>query len=96
MLLGSIILIILCAVLLMLIILMQNSKGGVGSSFGASGASQMVGVKKSGDILEKLTWGFMIAILVISIVVNVFLKSSSKKDNKVFKQNTEQNESIRF
>lgn len=73
-----IVLIIIVAVLLTLVVLAQSSKGGVGSSFGGSGASQMIGVKKTGDLLEKLTWGFITAIIVLSLTVNVIMKPSSK------------------
>jgi preprotein translocase subunit SecG len=65
-------LIILASILLVLIILAQNSKGGgLTSQFGGSGASNMIGVKKTGDLLEKLTWGFIIAIFALSIGTNL-------------------------
>ena len=61
-------LIILFAVLLVLVILAQNSKGGgLTSQFGGSSASNIIGVKKTGDLLEKLTWGFIIAIMVLCL-----------------------------
>ena len=51
------------AVLLILVILAQNSKGGgLSNQFGGAGASQVMGVKKTGDFLEKLTWGCAIAL----------------------------------
>ncbi len=66
----SIILVI--CVLLILVILAQNSKGGgLTSQFGGSGASNMIGVKKTGDLLEKLTWGFIIVIFALSISTNL-------------------------
>ncbi|MEQ8245959.1 preprotein translocase subunit SecG [Fulvivirga sp.] len=65
-------LIILISILLVLVILAQNSKGGgLTSQFGGSGASNMIGVKKTGDLLEKLTWGFIIAIFALSIGTNL-------------------------
>ena len=64
-------LIILFAVLLVLVILAQNSKGGgLTSQFGGSSASNIIGVKKTGDLLEKLTWGFIIAIMVLCLTTN--------------------------
>ena len=55
----------------------QNSKGGgLTSQFGGSGASNMIGVKKTGDLLEKLTCGFIIAIFVLSIGTNLMNKPS--------------------
>lgn len=63
--------IIFFAVLLVLVILAQNSKGGgLTSQFGGSSASNIIGVKKTGDLLEKLTWGFVIAIMVLSLVAS--------------------------
>lgn len=58
-------LIIVLAVMLVLVVLAQDSKSGAMSS--NFGATQLMGVKRTGDILEKLTWGFMIAIMVISV-----------------------------
>ncbi|MCH7396362.1 preprotein translocase subunit SecG [Belliella sp. DSM 107340] len=68
--------IIVLAVLLVLVILSQNSKGGVGSAFGG-GASQIMGVTKTGNILEKSTWVLALAILVLSLVSSAFYSSSS-------------------
>ncbi len=70
-----IILTIVAAVLLILFILAQNSKGGLGGSFGGSGSSQMMGVKKTSDILEKLTWGFAGAILVFCVSATIIKKN---------------------
>lgn len=61
---AVIVLLILAAVLLVLIVLVQDSKGGLASG---NNASQIMGVKKTGDILEKLTWGFGIGIMVLCI-----------------------------
>ncbi len=64
----TIFVIIAVAVLLVLVVLAQNSKGGgLTSGFGGAGSSQLMGVKKTNDILEKLTWGFFIAVAVLSI-----------------------------
>ena len=52
-------------------ILGQNSKGGVGAAFGGS-ASQIMGVTKTGNVLEKATWILSIAILVLSLVSSAF------------------------
>jgi len=64
-------LIVIVAVLLILVVLAQNPKGGgLSSQFGGSGTSQLMGVKKTGDLLEKLTWGFAIALLVLAVGTN--------------------------
>jgi len=70
-----IILILIIAVLLVLVVLAQNSKGGgLSSQFGGAGASNIIGVKKTSDLLEKLTWGFAIAILALSVTVNILME----------------------
>ncbi len=66
-------LIIIVCILLVLVVLAQNSKGGgLSSQFGGAG-SQIIGVKRTGDLLEKLTWGFAIALLSLSLLSNFIL-----------------------
>lgn len=71
-------LILVLAVFLILVVLAQNPKGGgLSSQFGGSGASQLMGVKKTGDFLEKATWGAAIAILALSLSTNFFMDTNS-------------------
>ena len=73
-----IILAIIVAVLLILIVLIQNSKGGgLSSQFGGGGAQQMIGVKKTTDVLEKATWIFVVALFVFSLSASLNLNSAS-------------------
>ncbi|MCC5919863.1 MAG: preprotein translocase subunit SecG [Cyclobacteriaceae bacterium] len=66
--------IIVLSVILVLIILAQNSKGGgLSSQFGGSSTSQVIGVKRTTDLMEKLTWGFGIAVVVLSMGTNKLL-----------------------
>lgn len=61
------ILIILVALLLILVVLVQNSKGGgLASSFASS--TQVMGVRKTTDILEKATWTFAIVLFVLCLL----------------------------
>ena len=63
----TIVLIIIASILLVLIVLVQNSKGGgLASNFQAS--TQIAGVRKTADFLEKTTWGLAIAVLVLAIM----------------------------
>lgn len=71
MLIASIVLIIIAAVLLILVILPQSSKGGGLTGSAAAGANQIIGVKKTTDLLEKLTWGLMIGIFVLSLLTHI-------------------------
>lgn len=60
--------------LLVLIILAQNSKGGgLSSQFGGSGASNLIGVKKTGDLLENITWVLAVSLIVLSLSTNFFM-----------------------
>ena len=65
---ALIILILLVCFLLALVVLAQNPKGGgISSQFSTGGAASMMGVKRTGDLLEKLTWGFAIGLVVLSL-----------------------------
>jgi len=79
-----IIAIIVC-VLLVLIVLIQNPKGG-GLSSNFSSSSQLMGVQKTGDFLEKGTWFLAIALMVLSLAINVAVKGGTEKSGGKFKE----------
>ncbi len=61
----SILIIIVCA-LLVLVVLVQNSKGGgIQSQFGA--ATQIMGVKRGTEFIEKATWGLVIVLIAFCV-----------------------------
>ncbi len=62
--------IILVSFLLVLVILAQNPKGGLSSQFGGSGTSNLIGVKKTGDLLENITWTLVIALFALTLSMN--------------------------
>jgi preprotein translocase subunit SecG len=70
------ILALLVCVILVLIVLIQNPKGG-GLSSNFSSSSQLMGVQKTGDFLEKGTWGFAIFLMVLAMAINVAVKGGS-------------------
>ena len=69
--------IVLLAVLLVLVVLAQNSKGGAGAAFGGS-ASQVMGVTKTGNILEKTTCVLALAIMALALVSSIFLGDATQ------------------
>src|SRR3981189_1019827 len=74
-----IIAIIVC-VLLVLMVLIQNPKGG-GLSSNFSSSSQLMGVQKTGDFLEKGTWILAITLMVLSLAINVATKGGVQKED---------------
>lgn len=65
-----IILIILVSVILAFFVLIQNPKGG-GLSSGFAGGSNLMGVQRTGDFLEKGTWTLVIALMVFCLAINI-------------------------
>jgi preprotein translocase subunit SecG len=78
-----IIAIIVCA-LLVLMVLIQNPKGG-GLSSNFSSSSQLMGVQKTGDFLEKGTWILAITLMVLSLAINVAVKGGTEKQEDTHK-----------
>lgn len=63
------VLIILAAILLIIVVLLQSGKGsGMASNFVAG--NQTFGVRQTADLLEKITWGLVAFILVVSVVAS--------------------------
>lgn len=61
-----VVLIVLVALMMIFIVLIQESKGGgLASNFSSSNA--IMGVRKTTDIVEKMTWGLAAAMVVISV-----------------------------
>ncbi|MCT4625031.1 MAG: preprotein translocase subunit SecG [Schleiferiaceae bacterium] len=68
-----IILIVISCLLLMLVVLVQNPKGGgLSSAFGGQGNQMLGGVKRSGDFLDKATWGLALSIFVLVLAINMY------------------------
>ena len=71
------ILVLIASVLVTLIVLLQNGKGGgLASNFVAG--NQTFGVRQTADILEKITWGLVAFIFVVSIVTSFSLNSGKE------------------
>ncbi|GAB4041572.1 preprotein translocase subunit SecG [Spirosoma gilvum] len=65
---ALVVLICIFTVLLILIVLIQNSKGGgLTGEFGGLGSNQLMGVKKTTDLLEQITWGLGIGVMVLTL-----------------------------
>lgn len=81
------ILAIIASVLLILIVLIQNPKGGgLASEFGS--ASQLGGVKKTTDFLEKATWTLAVAIAVLSMLSAPYSKQTGGQQQEQLETGT--------
>ena len=78
-------LIVIAALLLCFVVMIQNSKGGgLASSFASS--NQIMGVRKTTDFIEKLTWGLAGFIVVISIACAYVLPTTTDESSVIMEQ----------
>ena len=85
-----VILIILCSIILGFLILVQNPKGGGLAGNIAGFSNQFMGVKQTTDVLEKGTWVFTIAIVLLCIFSSFFISPGGQTDNPLQDINTNQ------
>lgn len=72
-----VILILIAAILMGVIVLIQNPKGGGLTSSIGGFSNQLMGVKRTNDVLEKGTWGIGIFIAILCIASTLFIPSST-------------------
>ena len=78
-------LIVVAALLMCFVVLIQNSKGGgLASSFASS--NQIMGVHKTTDFIEKLTWGLAGFMVVMSIACAYVLPTASTESSVIMEQ----------
>jgi preprotein translocase subunit SecG len=73
------ILIIIVCVLLTLVVLVQNSKGG-GLASGFVSSNQIMGVQKTSDFIEKLTWGLALGLVVLCLIASLALPNKEQRN----------------
>ncbi len=84
-----IVLMVLASVLMCFVVLVQNSKGGGLSSAFAS-SNQIMGVRKTTDFIEKLTWGLAIFMVVVSIATSYVIPSAATDTSVIMEQAIEE------
>ena len=82
-----VILMVVAAILMCFIVLIQNSKGG-GLASGFSSSNEILGVRKTTDVLEKLTWGLAVFMVVASIATAYVMPSASQQDGSVMNKHS--------
>ena len=75
---------VLVAILMIIIVLIQESKGG-GLSSQFSSANSMLGVRKTTNAIEKLTWGLAAAMVVLSIIC-AYVAPQAQADTSVLEK----------
>ena len=84
------VIIVILAVFLCFIVTIQNPKGG-GLAAGFASSNQIMGVRKTTDLLEKTTWGLIACIAVLSILTAFVAKSAPESNDSIMLQSaTEQ------
>ena len=86
-----VILMVVAAILRCFIVLIQNSKGG-GLASGFSSSNEILGVRKTTDVLEKLTWGLAVFMVIASIATAYVMPSASQQDGSVIMEQAQKEE----
>ena len=84
-----VILIVLAALLMIGIVLIQESKGG-GLASNFSSSNQIMGVRKTTDVIEKTTWGLAVAMVLLSIVCAYVAPKAVTSESVIERNATEQ------
>ena len=84
-----VILIVLAALLMIGIVLIQESKGG-GLASNFSSSNQIIGVRKTTDVIEKTTWGLAVAMVVFSVVCAYVAPKAVDSESVIERNATEQ------
>ena len=83
-------LIVLVSILMIFIVLIQESKGG-GLSSQFSSSNQIMGVRKTTDLVEKITWGLAAAMVIISVIC-AYTAPTAATEQSVLEQSATQTE----
>ena len=82
-------LIIIASLLMCFVVLIQNSKGGgLSSSFASS--NQIMGVRKTTDFIEKLTWGLAAFMVIISVACAYVMPTAHAEQSVIMEQAIEE------
>ena len=82
-----VILVLIASVLMCLVVLIQESKGG-GLASGFASGNQLMGVRKTTDVIERVTWGLAIAMVVLSVAAAYALPKQNVDSSVLMKTNT--------
>uniref|UniRef100_UPI003FEE584C preprotein translocase subunit SecG n=1 Tax=Candidatus Cryptobacteroides bacterium TaxID=3085639 RepID=UPI003FEE584C len=87
-----VVLVVIASILLTIVVLLQNGKGdSMASNFVAG--NQTFGVRQTANMLEKVTWGLVAFIVIVSVISSFTMGSQGTQvdiTNKLGKETTEQ------
>ena len=83
-------LILIASILLIGVVLIQKSKGG-GLASNFAGSNQIMGVRKTTDVLEKTTWSLAAFIVVLSVASAYALPSATQKNSVILEETQKEN-----
>ncbi|MEM6805644.1 MAG: preprotein translocase subunit SecG [Bacteroidota bacterium] len=64
---------IVISIALTLVVIVQNSKGGGLSSTFGGGAQQIMGARRSNELIEKVTWVLAGSLAAVALIANLFV-----------------------
>ncbi|MDI9320019.1 MAG: preprotein translocase subunit SecG [Phycisphaerales bacterium] len=89
----TILILLACAVLAFFVLIQNPKGGGLTGSFGSM-SSQIMGVKQTGDVMEKGTWTTM-GVIAALCIVSVMFFDKPKKSMDVLKPQRSQNSPVK-
>ncbi|MEG1581395.1 MAG: preprotein translocase subunit SecG [Bacteroidaceae bacterium] len=81
-----IVLAVIASILMCFIVLIQESKGG-GLASGFSSSNQIMGVRKTTDIIEKATWTLAIVLVVLSVASSYLVPTAATETSVMMNSN---------
>lgn len=85
----TILIIAVCALMILIVLVQKPKGGGLASNF--SSTNQVMGVKRTTDVVEKATWVLSIALFVLAMMINVWIpREEMAAENSMLKEKAEQ------
>jgi preprotein translocase subunit SecG len=85
----TILIIVVCALMILIVLVQKPKGGGLASNF--SSTNQVMGVKRTTDVVEKATWVLSISLFVLAMMINVWIpREEMATQNSLLKDKAEQ------
>lgn len=85
----TILIILVCALMILIVLVQKPKGGGLASNF--SSTNQVMGVKRTTDVVEKATWVLSIALFALTMLINLWIpREEMARENSLLKEKAEQ------